>query len=66
MSEFEMYGFCKLISLLQSLGMTEVGHYCIGRTFGLPFMDRGLVNVSFYFVRKVTNYIQKNNHTEAI
>ena len=26
MSEFEMYRFCKLVSLLQSLDMTEVGH----------------------------------------
>ena len=26
MSEFEMYRYCKLISVLQSLDMTEVGH----------------------------------------
>ena len=26
MSEFEMYRFCKLVSLLQSLDITEVGN----------------------------------------
>ena len=42
MSEFEMYRFCKLVSLLQSLDMAEVGHPSV-YVLQIEYLEDGVV-----------------------
>ena len=42
MSEFEMYRFCELVPLLQSLDMTEVGHPSVD-VLQIEYLEDGVV-----------------------